>query len=828
MDGMSVITQSELDDLATMANGCLLPIVNNYMATEEINWVLNTGYDKHTGYYSYPGVYASPQPPYSFKIAPFENLVPSGSVFGVDGSFQITITETGDYDVLMGQNEGLDEDEFSFRVNIHGYNFYVRCLYITEGQTVTVYGTAGNSVTAIISKSQSTFINEINRIRGDAMGLLVGPNGTPVPGGEVLYKNRDAVMSGPWVVGVVDMDTFPNNYFGGIFSRLSGSVVNLPGFPIFRNVEFVGHDLPDGFLVYSGNVGFPLIDITPGFRSTSDDEGELTIFIRFASDYGTAIWDDIGFSCPSADSVTLISTESVSGGYWFHVKIVITLSSGVSDHPFSYGIPDGHIGTSVEEFRLVTSSIGDLAPCNAIGYAEGSKISSIDVGGFLMERIDSIGAGENFAWGVISWWISDQTVKGIWIAKTLPIPANNVFLDQDIPTYIGKDYPEFMGYTEGNKVTASVSKSFNGTGPRATSMRQQSPIEAENKVNPMSPGLTARPAKWPAFRDTDSFTPTVPFFQYSRTALYWDETHEYGLNDYARADFGRIYRGRHALNTGNPLPARAQDDNTYWWALVPVDAMGVAECFSYVLNGSPGVKSFTSTLSGDQSNMWHVKPIPKSGYCIFSVRATRMAESIGNGINITPTSGNEIVVKIGQKISGVFTPFKSDDGIEDLTITIPATGRDTGDVKVFIPVLDGNELIWQSDSLVVFEACVNWQPIFFNVAYSRGQFPIDPQYGFNTAEPEIFQHALSFENHFDVTSAGWAFPRNRLDEFGSGTQPPAVVVYPVFRELYDDLVALLKLLGGELPDGNTASGAGGSGSAGDNIGSGDDNGGGML
>src|SRR5260221_14631081 len=41
----------------------------------------------------------------------------------------------------------------------------------------------------------------------------------------------------------------------------------------------------------------------------------------------------------------------------------------------------------------------------------------------------------------VFWQLSDVTVKGVWVANTLPVPAVNVFLDQDLPPYIGNGMP---------------------------------------------------------------------------------------------------------------------------------------------------------------------------------------------------------------------------------------------------------------------------------------------------------------------------------------------------------------------------------------------------
>ena len=168
------------------------------------------------------------------------------------------------------------------------------------------------------------------------------------------------------------------------------------------------------------------------------------------------------------------------------------------------------------------------------------------------------------------------------------------------------------------------------------------------------------------------------------------------------------------------------------------------ECFSYSTDGSPWVEIINPVypyLSSDAS-----KPIPQNGYCIFKVRATRLPVVNNAGISVTPSNGEEISITLGQNQiqldnSAVFAPFltnqtasgvgNDDSGAGDdsgggaggtgtlFTITIPANARDSGDVDVFIPVLGGNELIWQIPPMTVTNCLVN--STSQGVGYNSGQ-----------------------------------------------------------------------------------------------------------
>jgi hypothetical protein len=238
------------------------------------------------------------------------------------------------------------------------------------------------------------------------------------------------------------------------------------------------------------------------------------------------------------------------------------------------------------------------------------------------------------------------------------------------------------------------------------------------------------------------------------------------------------------------------------------------ECFSYVINGTPRIQGFTTSV-------FRNKPIPQNGYCIFKLRATRLPELNGAGISVTPTSGDELVVTIGQnKLQPdntlVFTPMLQDDGVTPFTVIIPADGRDSGDVAVFWPVLGGNEIVYQCDEQVMVEAWVNWQPIFFNSVFALGPDPYNIGGGLQvTPDALAFQYALGFINYFDIALANYPAPVYPKQTF---------VQLPISVEIYNDLWELL--------DGMTypgpAGGAGGSGGAGGGGGAGGAGGGGGL
>lgn len=234
------------------------------------------------------------------------------------------------------------------------------------------------------------------------------------------------------------------------------------------------------------------------------------------------------------------------------------------------------------------------------------------------------------------------------------------------------------------------------------------------------------------------------------------------------------------------------------------------ECFSYSLAAPRS--SISSELPVEN------QPVPQNGYCIFKVRAKRWPVQGFGGISQIPSSGPEITVLLGQNQvqpdgTSIFAPFAT---IEDIigagdsgtagsgdtsgasggaggivgnfvTITIPAGQPDSGDVEVFIPVLGGNELVWQCATPVLVEAFANWQPKFFSSCYNI--FYDDSAGGsfYSSAAPTTWPTCLQFANFFDISAANYSpAPPNPW----SGTK----CLFPMAPEIYNDLEACLNLL----------------------------------
>jgi hypothetical protein len=237
---------------------------------------------------------------------------------------------------------------------------------------------------------------------------------------------------------------------------------------------------------------------------------------------------------------------------------------------------------------------------------------------------------------------------------------------------------------------------------------------------------------------------------------------------------------------------------------------GTQECFTYLIADIPsGQNPFIN---------WETfgnKPIPQNGYCIFKIRATRLPVANSAGISVTPESGDEIKIMVGQnrlQYDGTlsFAPFvqtnpgpgAGDPGtgagdpstgaggsVTPYTITIPANARDSGDVEVFWPVLSGNELAYQSGEKIILEVWANWQPIFFSSMYGIREYQ-NSIFGLFIMpfDATAFKACLAFANLYDTAESNYPVGNSFY------SNPPSRCQFPMSVEIYDDLEACLNLI----------------------------------
>lgn len=979
---MNYITQGRLDALAAAANQVLLPLVNESLALP-LGGYANPYYDKMSGLPLNAPTPVDPQPAYSFAAVPYQNLVPAGSRYDADGNFWITLPWSGDYNYQQGANDLslYDPANGGSDYLVSTSNFYL----LQTADAVTLTGTPGQPVTAVLTESPSALLKELNRIRGDLMTLVLGDNPlTTTP----LYLNPGAVCSGPWVVGVNEPQTWPVANlplnFTGALPAVGAGQGYLPAglamdgsqagsFCIFDEVEFVSltaNGTINSMLMV--NTTFPTVNVwtnsPPGYwggftctlKIVSTMEGNVSLNVGMTFGINNAIAETpappvsaVGFSVsPSFGTLTLTDpTDTGNALYQFTGTYNGYLLAGEKDIVFTFKVPTGW-GVLLDGGATWSPGWANISAATVTGWVGQWTADAISMA--VVTPAAEAPLSTTWAWKSVSlngqscyldngssqfyfypaFQMSPPDAPGVWVARTLPVPGINVFIDQDIPPHIGGLATVMY---QGNPLTVAVSGAgqMDGTraAPYASAMRQAVPVQTGlaggldltviDKVRAAKPGITTRPAKWLVRRDSD-FVPfdlgfnnaygnytsttypdqvlgpagmtyfsvpvppnattvriqlvkpgTVPGWQgvsgAASVPFSYGQPVGSSLNIYVRqtgtpalpADYDFMATGNYVTINGTVA------SGSNWWHvngttgidisagyLAAVRGNGFAfavrnpgaavafdvyvqietgtptriytppcgECYSYCLDGTPG-------MYFNAGAMWYggssVKPIPQSGYCLFKARATRLPVAGAGGIRVTPPTGAQCTVTLGQNVQNsdgslTFVPLMSSATGLQLMLTIPATAGTSDDVPLFIPVLAGNEVVYQCSEQVILEVWANWQPLWFNKVYQLGEYPYagDPSVTVQAQWPAVtaFRTALSFVNDFNALLPGWAPPYYNPDP-GSvyNLATGSAAVWPLFGELYNDLAALLAVLGASLPtlgSSQDAGGAGGAGSAG--------------
>ena len=792
------------------------------------------------------------------------------------------------------------------------------------------------------SGSSANWLKELNRIRGDYWNLIF----TAGLGADEILLSPDNIVSGPWVVGVNDPVTFPmtqwhfNNYYFSQPVYQENLVGSLPAGVvdaciIFRAVRFyyASDDAADGVTISTGRIvqlQYPdaATDFSLNYVAARAGSWNVKIAWQFQWTGGgdppalPAI-SGFAFTVTGGAAIDWQTTERDAFNNSANSDITPFLPVGNNFYilrgEFTMDVPVGS-GTVEITATTVPTGFAMLTP-NVSSFIEYSAFSdSTESNGIHPTSAVRCIAGAdqpadsnfqlNSVYADASWRV-DPSVKGVWVANTLPVPGQNVFLDQDLPPYVGTYMSNFNG--AGQLIAVSATLGWGGEhldNPPAdggqpeefktrfdSSMRQQALLRngdymvtiggitfdtGDPKYNLISESCQPQAAQWLVRRDTDFvpfdfglnvastgfYGPALAVADPTNTRLSVNYYHSYSLDATVRAvkihlvaagsttvgwkdgqfQYGddlatklKIYvqpNGSFPLTsydfatTNNEVTidgTRNSDGGMHYLAALIADgALNIAvqnlssadveydlileveyapnlhrqycpahmECFSYVIDGSLPLPSYYPGAI--------VKPVPQSGYCIFKVRATRMPVQNSAGISITPASGAEINVMLGQNrlaadntlsfapfMDDIISPGAGDTGTgagdtdmgaggsgQPAMITIPANARDTGDMDVFIPVLAGNELVWQCDDDVIVEAWANWQPIFFSSQYGT----TSPYSAFVAT---AFQYCLEFANRFDLRISNYPV-------FSEASR--AKVQFPPSIEIYKDLEACLSLI----------------------------------
>ena len=662
-----------------------------------------------------------------------------------------------------------------------------------------------------------------------------------------------------------------------------------------------GYWLPHFYSRYSSGV-YPTGTIAnpqPNYLFDPDTKNWVSELNRIRGDYWNMIF---GFSGHDYDSPVYLSSNNLVSGEWIvgvndpDTYPAVNVVTGELD-PTQQGILFGDLNNVLCAYRnvsfiyafddapdglTITGTLSDASVFSTSGTPY--SVNGIHPTSQIM-RVDCL---TNTADPTAKWTLSLPLLKGVWVANTLPVPGNNVFIDQDMPPYVGAYFTStnnepnpaktaiftMLPWLHWDDLDNPPTGQYNNALPvLASSMRQQSMLPHGTKYNLISQSEQCQPAQWLVKRDTDfipfnyGFNPNDEESVYSGISLGTGEIRYDAFpriqNDAVSLkirlvtstsegwqDGQFIYGQPLSVNlkifvSTKPVKINPSDPSSYDFVTtnnevtIPTDggsgylqtildtqhffgfqfatqndtATDVVfdliteinttaypqrqyfpvcnECYSYsITTFDPIPNSGVSLYSTYQP-----KPVPQSGYCIFKVRVTRLPANNMAGISVTPSSGNEIVVTIGQnKLQEdgtlVFTPFYTENGLDVFTVTIPANAGDSGDVDVFWPVLVGNEIVWHCDSTVIVEAWANWQPIWFAGIYGFYYWIFGNNWNglLGNGLPTSYQNCLAFKNSFSKYYANYSAISPM------GYTPETTVQFPLDKAIYNDLETCLNLI----------------------------------
>lgn len=422
---------------------------------------------------------------------------------------------------------------------------------------------------------------------------------------------------------------------------------------------------------------------------------------------------------------------------------------------------------------------------------------------------------------------SDPDLPGVYVCKSLPVPAVHSFLTSDLPNYKSLD-------------ASSTAR------PRLSAPPPGDPV-----INPHAPSVSPRPARWPVFRDTDfgEWLPNIASSALKLPVPYWehDQLHvfdyiertlspgetyltlmsvpaagDYQVLKLALTDPNIVF---YVSDAGTPDPDdpgsydftgtegfKIPDDvppaelSNYEGGLAfillknPTAAaitFEIRRTFFYVPDGDlpyPGdyplfrptddsgrayFEDFSYCLDGGNFSVSvQNTEIPERGYCVTEILVRRKPVNNGFGIALAPSTGEaELEIKIG--VMRGATDETPGTFIEFTTLTIPADEADSGPQAVFWPVILGAPLAYQCDEAVMVFAQCNFQPLILtqftpvvdaNALLPRGTYSGRPM--------------LAYQD----------YSLFRFASFGNSTPGSFTVTFPLSATVYNDLEALLNLL----------------------------------
>lgn len=540
----------------------------------------------------------------------------------------------------------------------------------------------------------------------------------------------------------------------------------------------------------------------------------------------------------NSGAATIVSETWQDCGLFLECEFVIDLPSGASEIWITAATTAGAPTFSRIWAGLKLDSI-DLTPVDVMALHPSSACKKAVWGTGLTDA----GQVSSFWGGVSNVSLRAEQIDGVWVAKTLPVFGEMVFLEPDIPTY-GSYLSNYQVFGDQTTPGPRAAVPFFVVGEDGEQVEPSAFAQ-----NWMQPSVANKPSLWPVFRDVDYLTwkplansslkSPVPFFSNGVFASFENVSvsgdlhrgsvlapdNAVALRVYATGDVPvRIYYSSTGalidpdnfstydgyvdggtlripedfpIDTGHNLTLAFTSISgdpltslTWRWGLFvnfPLWDPGLLPVFfkreSIQGHGAMELFSYNFAPGTRADNLFsteHLHERPLSGYCITRLIVRRTPR--GTTFATIPTTGEaELEVQIG-RMNGttIDTPGTF---VSMLTVTIPA---DDGQVEatVFWPVLDGTPIAYQCSETVDIQAFVNHQPSLIS-DFVR-ETTISPLYkGRFYGKPNFFggfnTRVLRFPN---LTNFDWPLP-DTLDSY---------IALPPTATVYNDLEAVLNLM----------------------------------
>ena len=304
-------------------------------------------------------------------------------------------------------------DQYNWRNSLDAGNLGTSFNYYDASDGYTPYAPQQNYNFSTASSKMAEF----NRIRCDLLTLFAN-DFTSIGDGSGMFRNYGALCSGKWVVGTnepnIELANNPNDYTGCL---LAGYPHNSVVFSIFKNVEF------RTFGPQAVSITNELIFSDCSWPVNAYDDGSHGI--KFYSEghlTGTA-------------NISLVDKDT---GATTNYTITIELFAGQeTGYLINWYSNTGAAYCNIKwDVMKDSSHTYDVCALMADGYSfsvngKGSKyVSTSSLAPFSIYTVDKYGHnGEPIRPAEFLWRLSDPSVNGVWLANTLPVPANNVYLD---------------------------------------------------------------------------------------------------------------------------------------------------------------------------------------------------------------------------------------------------------------------------------------------------------------------------------------------------------------------------------------------------------------